>query len=164
MTTSVLRVADQRKGRVPDRCVVTGEPTQHAIRVRAARRPRMRWLYPVVRPILYLKARGRPPAALAVVLPLAPVAWRQRRNIVAASGIAGGAGGALIAFGATGHTELLVIGVLVVAAVVVARLRFDARRWVQVWLKPGGEEIIVTNTSPAFDEMARQLFMRRAPG
>ena len=164
MTTSVLRVADQRKGRVPDRCVVTGEPTQHAIRVRAARRPRMRWLYPMVRPILYLKARGRPPAALAVVLPLAPVAWRQRRNIVAASGIAGGAGGALIAFGATGHAELLVIGVLVVATVVVARLRFDARRWVQVWLKPGGEEIIVTNTSPAFDEMARRLFIMRAPG
>ncbi len=164
MTTSVLRIADQRKGRVPDRCVVTGEPTQHAIRVRAARRPRVRWLYPVVRPFLYLKGRGRPPAALAVVLPLAPDAWRRRRNIVAASGVAGGAGGALVATGATGHTGLLVAGILVVVAVVAARLAFDGRRWVQVWLKPDGEEIVVTNTSPAFDDVARQLFIRRAPG
>jgi hypothetical protein len=164
VTTSVLRVADQRKGRVPDRCVVTGEPTSHAIKVRAARRPRQRWLYPMLRPFLYLKARGRPPGALAVVLPLAPEAWRHRRNIVAASGVAGGMGGAMIATGATGRIGLIILGVIVVVAVVGARLVSDGRRWIQVWLKPDGDEIIVTNTSAGFDAQARQLFTKRAPG
>jgi drug/metabolite transporter (DMT)-like permease len=118
----------------------------------------------MLRPLLYMKGRGRPPAALAVVLPLAPDAWRGRRNIVAASGVAGGAGGALVAYGATGHTGALVVGIVVVVAVVAARVRFDGRQWVQVWLKPGGEEIVVTNTSTAFDEGARRLFIQRAPG
>jgi hypothetical protein len=58
----------------------------------------------------------------------------------------------------------VVIGLVVVVAVVVARLRFDQRRWVQVWLKADGEEIIVTNTSTPFDDAARRLFIRRAPG
>jgi hypothetical protein len=164
VTNSVLRVADQRKGRIPDRCVVTGALTEHAIRVRATRRPRVKWLYPLLRPFLYVKARGRPPGAMAVVLPLGTDAWRRRRNIVAASGVAGGMGGALVAFGATGHVGLLVAGVAVVLAVAVARFRFDARHWVQVWLKPDGDEIVVTNTSPAFDDAARVLFIRRAPG
>jgi hypothetical protein len=37
------------------------------------------------------------------------------------------------------------------------------RHWVQVWIRPGGTEIIVTHASQEFADAARQLFVGPPP-
>ena len=160
MTRAALRMADQRRGRVPTRCVVTGAATDGAVRAWAVELGRADVLWSLVGPPL------RPVAALLrrrserVVLPLAPAGWASLRAGLRWAVVVAGLGGGALALGLVqGDAALIVLGVVLLVAAWAIRALVLWRRWVGVVLRPGGDEVAVSRASPEFGSAARALFM-----
>jgi hypothetical protein len=164
MPVAVLRVRDQERDALPDRCVLTGVSTTGAVRVWATRRPRPRWLYPWSKPLLVVLARLRRRPVRRVVLPVTDAAWRRLRRPLYGLSVLGGIGLAAIAVAVVRLSVAGVIaGAVLVAVALVARWRMLTRRWVQVWIRANGDEIVVANVSAEFADAARQLYLRTPP-
>jgi len=155
---SVLLISDQVAGRLPDRCVLTGEPTDSVLRVRSVSDVLPELVVDVVGGPLRL---GRP-----VDLPVAAdalSAYRRRQSRWA--GVAG-AGIGLVAVGILGGA-LPWVGLLLLAVAVVGSARQRRRHWVQVRQKRDADELVVLRAHEAFDAQARRLHeeaLRRGPG
>ncbi len=160
MARSALRAADQVAGRFPDRCVLTGAVTTHAVRLTAPQWGGPRWVL------------GVPGVAVAVglipgrhrhvvALPVSARVWRmwRIRNLVALAVVGAGvtfAGIGLVTEGA----GLAVFGVSVAMAAAVYRTRAQHNYWVTCWFRPADGTIVVEPTHRRFDEAARDLFLR----
>ena len=152
---AALRTADQRRGRVPDRCVKTGTPTDRAVHAWAVELRRADVLWLLLGPVLRLGRRSE-----RVVLPLAPAAWTSiRRGLGAAVVVAGLGTGALGLGLVQGDPGLVVLGALLLAGAWALRALVLWRRWVGVVLRPGGAEVAVSRVSPEFGDAARKLFV-----
>ena len=84
VTTSVLRIADQRAGRFPDVCVLSGVATENAVRVQAVEWSGRSWILGIPGVVSVLRWwPGR--SSETVALPVAATVWRMwnRRNTVA---------------------------------------------------------------------------------
>ena len=123
MTTSVLRIADQRAGRFPDVCVLSGVPTANAVRVRAVEWSGRSWILGIPGVVSVLKWwPGR--SSETVALPIAATVWRMwsRRNAVAVALVMFGLG--LVVIGAVRALGgIVVIGALVVILAFAYRTR-----------------------------------------
>ena len=154
----MLLISDQVAGRLPDRCVLTGEPTESVLRVRAVSDALPEVVADVVGGPLRL---GRP-----VDLPVAPEALTAyRRHQARWAGVAG-AGIGLVVVGALGGA-LPWAGLLLLLVAVVGSARLRRRRWVQVRQRRDADELIVLRTHEAFDQQARRLHeqaLRRGTG
>lgn len=159
VTTSVLRVSDQRRERFPDVCVLSGEPTSHAIRLVAVSWRGPRWVLgiPGAVPIVgMLPGHERS----SVALPVSPRVWRmwQRRNAAGITGVV--AGGLWMLAGV-----VLASGVAFTCGVVLAvlagayRTRAVVNYWVTCRLNTEAGTIVVEPTHRTFDEAARRLFI-----
>lgn len=138
MARSVLRLADQRAERFPDRCVLLGVPG----------------LVPLLG---VLPGNQRVP----VLLPVHERVWRSwnRRNITALLFLVFGLG--LIAasiFRATG--DLLGLGVVVSLSAVAYRTRAHHNYWTTCRLNKPGDAVIVEPTHREFDRQAQRIFRR----
>jgi hypothetical protein len=156
---AALRVADQRRGRVPTRCVKTGAPPDGAVRAWAVEVPRADALWLVVGAVLRVVAlAGR--RTERIVLPLSPAAWTSlRRGLGAALVVAGLAAGALVLGAVQGDPGLVVLGGALLVVAWGLRAVVLWRRWVGVVLRPGGEEVALSRVSPEFGDAARALFV-----
>lgn len=160
MARSVLRVADQAAGRFPERCVLSGVDTRHAVRVTAIQWSGPVWLLGVPGlPTTLGWLPGR--RTYAVALPVGDRVWRmwRARDLMATSAIFAGAtfGGIGLA---AGVAELIAFGVFVGALAVVYRTRAHHDYWVTCRFRPAEQIIVVEPTHRKFDEAARDLFVR----
>jgi hypothetical protein len=160
VTRAALRMADQRRGRVPTRCVVTGAATEGAVHAWAVElgRADVLWLAfgPVLRMVAALVRRRRE----RIVLPLAPAAWASLRAGLRWAVVVGGLGGGALALGLVrGDAGLVVLGAVLLVIAWAIRALVLWRRWVWVVLRPGGEEVALSRVSPEFDSAARALFV-----
>lgn len=160
MTTSVLRIADQRAGRFPDVCVLSGVPTANAVRVRAVEWSGRLWILGIPGVVSVLKWwPGR--SSETVALPIAATVWRMwsRRNAVAVALVMFGLG--LVVIGAVRALGgIVVIGALVVVLAFAYRTRAAVNYWVTCRLDPGRGCVTVQPTHRSFDTQARALFVR----
>jgi hypothetical protein len=148
-------MADQRRGRMPTRCVKTGAPTDGATHAWAVELHRADVLWLLLGPVLRVGRRSE-----RIVLPLAPAAWASLRwGLGAAVAVAGLGAGALGLGLVQGDPGLLVLGNLLLVAAWALRALVLWRRWVGVVLRPGGEEISLSRVSPEFGDAARKLFV-----
>jgi len=156
---SVLRVSDQRAQRFPDVCVLSGEPTAHAVRLSAVSWRGPKWVLGVpgfVAVLGVLPGRDRVPVAL----PVSTRVWRmwQRRNAIGIVGVMVGllwigagvvfASGGMVAFGAI----LALLGGAY-------RTRAAVDYWVTCRLNSDAGTIVVEPTHPVFDDAAERLFI-----
>lgn len=152
---SVLRISDQVAGRIPDRCVLTGEATEHVLRVRAVSDALPEPVVDVVGGPLRL---GRP-----VDVPMAPEALSDyRRRQSRWVGVAG-AGIGLVVLGVLSGAVPWP-GLLLLAVAVAGSARLRARRWIQVRQRRDSDDLVVLRAHPAFDEQARRLYTSRFHG
>jgi hypothetical protein len=156
-------MVDQRRGRLPDRCVKAGSPTDGAVHAWAVELRRADVLGLVVGPLL------RVPAALAgrrserIALPLSPAAWASLRRGLGAAAVAAGLGAGALGLGVVqGDPALVVLGSLLLVGAWAVRALVLWRRWVGVELRPGGEEVALSRVSPEFGDAARALFLGAA--
>jgi hypothetical protein len=160
MARSVLLMSDQSAGRLPDRCVLSGVPTDQAVHVTAVPWRRARWWLgvPGVVPLLALRGRSH---RYRVALPVSAKVWRawHRRHLVAWCAVA--AGLAFVVAGTVrGNIAIAVWGGVVLLAAAAYRTRAAHNYWLTCRLDTARETITVEPTHTSFDEMARQLFER----
>ena len=152
---AALRTADQRRGRLPTRCVKTGAPTDGAVHAWAVERRRADVLWVLLGPVLRVGSRSE-----RIVLPLAPPAWSSLRRGLGAAVVVGGLGAGALGFGLVqGDPGLVVLGSVLLVGAWAVRALVLWRRWVGVVLRPGGEEVALSRVSPEFGEAARALFV-----
>jgi hypothetical protein len=160
MGVSVLRVADQLAGRLPDCCVLSGADTQRAVKLSAPEWRWPRWVLgvPGVMAVLRLSPWR---AHQAVALPISDRVWRmwRCRDLAATTVIAAGATLAGIGL-ATAVTQLFVFGAVMIVTGAVYRTRAHRNYWVTCRYLPGEQTILVAPTHHRFDEQARELFVR----
>lgn len=158
---SVLLVADQKAGRFPDRCVLTGEPTESAVRIWAIDSTKCQWLIGLLGPLGVVVARisGRRFTRIALPISSRPWGiWNRRSNLYAAT-TAAGLG--LVAAGLLRpSTAIVVFGVVVIAASRALRMRALQNFWLRAELKPDQAQLLVEPTHANFDREARKLFKR----
>ena len=160
MASAALRVADQRRDRVPDRCVKSGARTDGAVHAWAVevRRADVLWLAlgPLLRPIAALARRRRE----RIILPLSPAAWSALRAGLRWAVLAAGLGAGSLVLGlAQGDAPLVALGGVLLVGAWALRAVVLHRRWVGVVLRPGGQDVAVTRVSTEFAASARALFM-----
>ncbi len=160
MARSVLRVADQVAGVLPDRCVLSGVETERAVRLTATQFSGPRWLLGVPG---FATVVGRLPGhdRCPVALPVSVRVWKmwRFRDVAALSMLA--AGVTFVAIGvATGAVALAVFGVVAVIGAVAYRARAHHNYWVTCTLHPSTATIVIEPTHPRFDDAARDLFIR----
>jgi len=160
VTTSVLRIADQRAGRFPDVCVLSGVATVNAVRVQAVEWSGRSWILGIPGVVSVLRWwPGR--SSETVALPVAATVWRMwnRRNTVAMALMMFGLG--LVVIGAIRTRGAgVVIGVLVIVLACAYRARAAVNYWVTCRLDPSRDCVIVQPTHRSFDAQARALFIR----
>ena len=160
MATSVLRIEDQRAGRFPDVCVLSGVSTSNAVRVRAVEWSGRSWILGIPGVVSILRLwPGRSSATVA--LPIAATVWRMwnRRNTVAQALMMFGLG--LVVIGALRERgAIVVIGVFVVVLACAYRTRAAVNYWVTCRLDPSRGCVTVQPTHRSFDAQARALFAR----
>jgi hypothetical protein len=160
VTRAALRMADQRRSRVPDRCVKRGERTDGAVRAWAVEVPRADVLWLVFGPLLRFGAGAARRRSERVVLPLSPAAWRSLRAGLRWAAVAAGLGAGSLALGAArADAGLVVLGAVLLVGAWAVRALVLWRRWVGLVLRPGGEEVALTRVSPGFGAAARDLFV-----
>jgi hypothetical protein len=164
-TRAALRIADQRRDRIPDRCVKRGEPTDGAVRAWAIELGHADLLWrafgPLLRAVAPVLRRGNE----RIVLPLSSPAWSSLRAGLRWAVVLAGLGtGSLVLGLIQGDVGVVVVGAVLLVAAWVVRGLVLWRRWVGVVLRPGGEAVAVTRVHPAFGEAARALFVRSVGG
>ncbi len=160
MARSALRVADQVAGRFPDRCVLTGDETAHAVRLTAVEWAGTRWLLGVpgfVKVVSCLPGH----AHRSVALPVSVGVWKRWRcrELVSSAVVAAGVTFSVIGL-LTDARELVVFGAVVAVAAVAYRTRAHRNFWVSCRLHPADGTIVVEPTHRRFDAAARDLFVR----
>jgi hypothetical protein len=160
MGVSVLRVADQAAGRLPDRCVLTGVDTQRAVRLTAPQWGLPTWLLGVPGIMVLLRLSPRR-ARRTVALPVSHRVWSmwRCRDLAATAVVTAGMTFAGIGL-ATSVVQLFVFGVVVVVTAAAYRTRAHHNYWVTCRYVPATQTIVVAPTHPRFDEQARDLFVR----
>lgn len=160
MSRSVLLVADQVAGRLPDRCVLSGAPAKRAVRLLAPAWNGPTWVLGIPGfPVVLRCLPGWPCAPVA--LPVSSQVWiRWRRRTVAAVA-AVSAGSTFAAIGVVARVSgLVVLGILVVTAAAVYRTRAHHDYWTSCRFRPATATIVVEPTHPGFDQQARDLYVR----
>lgn len=160
MTRSVLRLADQRRDVFPDRCVLSGVPTDHAMRMTVTtwRGPRWMLCVPGVMPLrVYVLRRPR----VFVALPVSPAVWsRWRRRVVLSQGVVT-FGAVLIVTGSIVRAAApLVLGIVVFVSAIALWARANRNWWITCTLDPTQEVLIVEPTHREFDVAARRIFVQ----
>lgn len=160
MARSVLRLADQHAGRFPDRCVLSGVHTDHAVRCTAVRWNGPHW--PLGIPAATWIVGHRPGGQHEIVsLPVAAVVWTtwRRRNLLAMLFVVFGIG---LVVGGTVRADGGLVGVGVAVTVLAAAYRARALHnfWTTCVLASGADLVIVEPTHPDFDRQAQELFAR----
>lgn len=127
---SVLRVADQVAGVVPDLCVLSGVETERAVRLTATQWGGPRWLLGVLgfaMVVGWLPGHER----CTVALPVSVRVWRmwRARNAMALSALSAGAMCVAIG-GATGAVVLAVFGAVMSVGAVTYHARPNHNYWV----------------------------------
>ena len=159
MTRAALRTADQRRGRLPDRCVRFGTRTDGAVHAWAVGFARADVLWVAIGPLLRPIARLIRRPAERVVVPLSPPAWASlRAGLRWAVLVAGLGAGALVLGAAQADASLLVLGCVLLVAAWLIRAAVLWRRWVGLVLRPGGDEVVLTRVHPDFADAAKALF------
>ena len=163
MTRAALRMADQRRGRLPDRCVKTGAPTDGAVHAWAVEAARADVLWLVLGPLLRLVAGVARRRSERIVLPLSAPAWSSLRAGLRWAVVAAGLGaGALVLGAVRADAALVVLGAVLLLIAWAVRAFVLWRRWVGLVLRPGGEEVALTRVSPGFGVAAKALFVGSA--
>ena len=160
MARSVLRVADQVAGIFPDRCVLSGTETTHAVRLTAPRWGGPRWMLGIpgfAAVVGFLPGRERHAVALPVSVRVWKV-WRLRNSIASSAAMAA------VTFAAigllTGVVGLVVFGMSALVVAGMYRTRAHHNYWVTCRFSPADGTIVVEPTHRRFDEAARDLFVR----
>lgn len=149
MATSVLLLADQHRDRAPNRCVVSGEPTSAAVRVRVV----PRWL-PAVAGDLLGPAAGW---AGSATLPVEPAAWTRIRRWQNLAGLVAVIGAAVLVAAVVEGGNVVAGGLVLLAGVALSAV---IRRWRWIQVRQGADEhqLVVLRTHPEFDRIARKMF------
>jgi hypothetical protein len=160
VTRAALRTADQRRGRIPDRCIKSGAPTDGAVHAWAVEVGRADLLWLVLGPTLRLAAPAFRRRTERVVLPLAPPAWSALRAGLRSAVLSAGLGAGALALGIVqADAALIVLGSLLLVLAWAVRALVLWRRWVGLVLRPGGQEVAVTRVSPEFAAAAKAVFV-----
>jgi hypothetical protein len=160
MARSVLLAADQDAGRLPDRCVLSGVPTNRAVRLLAPAWNGPTWMLGIPGFPLVLRCLPGWPS-VSVALPMSSHVWTRWRRRTVAAIAAVSAGSTFAAIGVVAHvTGLVVLGALVVIAGVAYRSRAHHDYWVSGRFRPETATIVVEPTHPGFDQQARDLYIR----
>ena len=160
MARSVLRVADQRAGRLPTACVLSGVESETAVRVRAVSWRGARWPMFVPGLTTTLGILGRRPN-FAVALPVSTEVWKRwRRRAIA--GLAAVTFGIVLMVVSVIGWQLPpgVLGGLVLIGGLSLWARAHRNWWVTCRYDPVAATIVVEPAHRRFDDQARVLFTR----
>lgn len=164
MLRSVLLLSDQLAGRFPDRCVLSGERTDRAVRMTAVTWHHRPWLLGIPGLVALLCLRGGEHRFRAS-LPVSANVWRtwRRRELAATCLMAIGLGFALVA--PVRHAVgLAVAGGAIAVIGAVIRTRAAYNYWFTCRLERDRGLIVVAPTHEKFDNEARTLFDRSLRG
>lgn len=162
MADAVLLAADLDAGRFPDRCVITGETTETATHVWAVESKRADLIVGLVgvAGVRALQLLGR--EVRRVPLPVVQPRWRAWRWRAGACAALTWFGiGALVMSLRNADAYLAVIAAVIVVASLLMRVRAMRAFWVTLELRPAPGHVVVRRAHPAFDGVARALFLRR---
>jgi hypothetical protein len=158
-------MADQRRQRIPDRCVKRGIATDGAVHAWAIELRHADVLWVAFGPLLRLVARMVRRRCERVVLPLSSTGWSSLRAGLRWGVVVAGLGtGSLVLGLIQGDAGVVVVGAVLLVVAWAVRGLVLWRRWVGVVLRPGAEEVVVTRVHPAFGAAARALFVRSLAG
>lgn len=157
---SVLRVSDQRAGRFPTVCVLSGVETNTAVRVRANDWRGPRWLMFVpglTSAIAWLARRNH----FRVSLPVSADVWKRWRRRSLAGQAAVTFGVVLVVAGVVGRQlPPGVLGLLVLAGGLALWARAHRNWWLTCRFDPVETIVTVEPAHSRFDDQARALFVR----
>jgi hypothetical protein len=160
MARSVLRLTDQRRDVVPDRCVLSGVRTSGAMRMTATVWGGRKWILFVPGVVALLAHVLRRPHVTASI-PVSPAVWaRWRSRVVLAQGAAA-FGGVLIATGSAVRAGApLAAGVVLFVGAIALWARANRNWWITCVLDSAKAVIVVEPTHREFDRAAREIFVR----
>ena len=160
---AVLLLSDQRRNALPSVCVKSGEQTDAALRVRAVESRRAE-LYTILIgqaatvAILGLLLRRR---VEVVSLPVSEHSWRLWRSRLTVSVLLSAVGAALALVGLLrGITGMLVLGLVILGAGWLNRVRAWNNAWVGLELRAARGEVIVSRVHSTFDVEAKAMYSR----
>jgi hypothetical protein len=160
MGRAALRMTDQRRGRIPDRCVKRGIPTDGAVRAWGIEVEHADVLWLALGPVLRIVAAVAGRRSERIVLPLSPAGWSSLRAGVRRAVAVAGLGAGALCFGLLqGDPGPVVLGAVLLVVAWGLRALVLWRRWVGVVLRPGGEEVALSRVSPEFGHAARGIFV-----
>jgi len=156
-------LSDQRRNALPSVCVKSGEQTDAALRVRAVESRRAE-LYTILIgqaatvAILGLLLRRR---VEVVSLPVSEHSWRLWRSRLTVSVLLSAVGAALALVGLLrGITGMLVLGLVILGAGWLNRVRAWNNAWVGLELRAARGEVIVSRVHSTFDVEAKAMYSR----
>ena len=160
---AVLLLSDQRRNALPSVCVKSGEQTDAALRVRAVESRRAE-LYTILIgqaatvAIVGLLLRRR---VEVVSLPVSEHSWRLWRSRLTVSVLLSAVGAALALVGLLrGITGMLVLGLVILGAGWLNRVRAWNNAWVGLELRAARGEVIVSRVHSTFDVEAKAMYSR----
>ena len=159
---AVLLVSDQQRDVLPTVCVKSGEKTDGAIRVRAVDSSRAELSTIVIGQTATVGlARLLRRRVATVALPVSVDSWRLWQARLKVSIVLSAAGAALTIVGALrGITTLVALGVVVLAAGWLNRVRSWHNAWVGVRFRAARGEFAVSRVHSTFDIEAKALYSR----
>ena len=160
MARSVLRLADQRRDVLPDRCVFSGVHTDSAMRMTVTTWRGARWML-YVPGVVPLRAHVLRRPHVVVALPVSPAVWsRWRRRVVLSQAVVT-FGVVLIVTGSVVRAAApLAVGIVVFVSAVALWARANRNWWITCTLDPTRAVLIVEPTHREFDVAARMIFVQ----
>ena len=159
MARSVLRLADQRRDVLPDRCVLSGVQTSGAMRMTATAWRGHRWVL-FVPGVVAVLAHVLRHAHVTVSIPVSPAVWTRWRWRVVVSQGAVAFGLVLLGTGlAVGAAAPLTGGVIVLGGAIALWARANRNWWITCVLDTDRAVIVVEPTHREFDGAARDIFV-----
>lgn len=159
---AVLLLSDQQRNVLPSVCVKSGEPTNAAIRVRVVASTHAELFATAIGQAatvaLFRVLRRR---VETVSVPVSEGSWRLWRSRLTVAVLLSTIGSALALVGLLrGITGMVVIGLLVLSAGWLNRVRAWNNAWISVELRPARGELVVSRVHSTFDVEAKAMYSR----
>lgn len=157
---AVLLVEDQRHGRAPTHCVISGKKTDGAVKVWAIAAKHLDWIIGPLGVLGVGLARLAGRETLQITLPVDQLLWKHWQRRATMSFLVAWIGAGALAVGTIrADTQLTVFGLISIVLAMGLRGWFFRRFWVSTQLRPSTRDILIRRAHPDFGQDAKELYI-----